>query len=564
MTDTHPEENTVAHNMADLFEHAVDAVVPERVAVVEGDRRLTYPELDAEANRWAEVLATRGVGAGDHVGVHMRNGIDCIAVFLGVLKLRAVPISINFRYVGAELEYLYEYTDLVALVFQREFGAAVTDAVRSVPALGTTIVVDDDTPADDTPAGETPVPENVVDAREALAAANPARTGIERSADDHFMILTGGTTGSPKGVVWRQEDLWRSLAGGSDYYSGEPVEDEFVQSRGAAGGGELHYLMLLPLIHTSGIMPTFTALFSGGTVHFVPKFEAGEVWRTIAREGVNVVVIAGDAMARPLVDRLREEPIETPSLFMVSSGAAQFSPALKREFLDLMPNLTLMDAVGSSESGFGGLGTVTKDTLDAAVSTHGPRFTRSSSMALVDEFDELLPDDSTEIGWIVKSGYLPHGYYKDDSKTAATFREVAGVRRAFTGDRGRYDGEGNLILLGRGSQVINTGGEKVFAEEVEAALKGIDGIDDAVVVGVPDDRFGTRVAALVASEDGEEPDWDAVTARARELLAGYKVPVAFWHVDEIGRHPSAKIDLGWARRHVAENAPSHDRRAGVR
>lgn len=546
----------MAHNLADLFEHAVDAYGAERLAVVEGERRLTYAALDAEANRWAAALAGLGVEAGEHVGVHLRNGVDCMALFLGVLKLRAVPISINYRYAGTELRYLYDYSDTVVTVFHREFGPAVAGAVEGLETLRHTIVVEDDS-------GVTDLPGGVLEARTLLDRASPDRVVVERSADDLFLVFTGGTTGKPKGVMWRQEDLWRSLGGGADYHTGEPVPDEFHQSQAGLGGDPMRYLVLLPLIHTSGLMPSFTGLFAGGTCHYLAHFRTDDVLDEIVEEKIQVGIVAGDAMVRPLVARMREREPDTSSMFMVSSGAALFSPSLKAELLELRPDLMIMDAFGSSESGFGGLGMVTKADVDdgSLFVSHGPRIPRGAKLALIDDLDDLLPDDSTEVGWIVKSGYMPSGYYKDPVKSDETFREIAGERRVFTGDRGRYEGPETIIMLGRASQVINSGGEKIFAEEVEAALKAVPGVEDAVILGVPDERFGHRVGAVVQMSPGNDDDDLASLSEAlRADLAGYKVPVAYWVVDRVQRQPSSKTDYAWAARIVAETAPTHDRR----
>lgn len=545
----------MAHHLADLFEHAVDAYGDDRLAVVEGDRRLTFTGLEEEANRWSSALTSLGVGVGDHVAVHLRNGVDCLALILGILKLRAVPISVNYRYSGSELRYLYDYSDTSVLVFHREFGPGVTGAVNGLDAIRHTIVVEDGS-------GEEVAPPGALAAGEILNAASSDRPAGDRSADDLFLVFTGGTTGKPKGVMWRQEDLWRSLGGGADYHTGEPVADEFHQSRSGLGGDPMRYLILLPLIHTSGLMPSFTGLFAGGTMHYLPYFQAADVLEEIEAEKIQVAVVAGDAMVRPIVDHLRRAEVDTSSLFMISSGAALFSPTVKADLLQIRPELMIMDAFGSSESGFGGLGVVTKANLDdgSLFADHGPRIPRGTSLQLVDDFEEPLSDDSAEIGWIVKSGYQPIGYYKDPAKSAETFREVAGSRRVFTGDRGRYDGPDTIIMLGRGSQVINSGGEKIFAEEVEAALKGVDGVEDAVVLGVPDQRFGHRVGAVVQWTDGHHRQLGTLENDLRDRLAGFKIPVAYWVVDKVERHPSSKTDYGWAKRLIAERDPDHDRR----
>lgn len=320
----------MAHNLADLFEHAVDAYGEDRLAVVEGERRLTYAAFDAEVNRWADALAGLGVGEGDHVGVHLRNGVDCLAVMVAALKLRAVPVSINYRYSGPELRHLYDYSDSSVLVFHREFGAAVAGAVDGLDALRHLVVVEDGSGA--------AVPDGALDARELVDAASPERVAVERGADDLFLIFTGGTTGKPKGVMWRQEDLWRSLGGGADYHSGEPVADEYAQSKAGLGGDPVRYLVLMPLIHTSGIMPTFTALFAGGTCHYLAHFRAADALETIEREKIQVGIVAGDAMVRPMVEAMRETRPDTSSMFMISSGAALFSPTVKADLLELRPD----------------------------------------------------------------------------------------------------------------------------------------------------------------------------------------------------------------------------------
>lgn len=546
----------MAHNLADLYEHAADAFGTSRTAVVEGERELSFADLDAEANRWADALAGLGIGAGGRVGIEMRNGIDCIAAMLGVLKLRAVPVSINFRYVGGELAYLLSYAETEVVVFGREFGAALADVATGVDSVTHTIVVEDGSANEVVPAG-------ALDAAELLASASPERPEIERSADDIFLVFTGGTTGKPKGVVWRHEDLWRSLGGGSDYYTLEPAADEYTQAQNGALGDPVRSLVLLPLIHTSGLMPSLTQLFGGSTIYFIPQFDSAEVWRQIERHRVQVAIVAGDAMIRPMVDRLRAVPVDVSSLFMVSSGAAVFSPALKKELFELHPDLMIMDAFGSSESGFGGLGTTTKANADdgSLFESHGPRIPRGDTMFLVDDFEVKLADDSQDTGWIIKRGYLPSGYLGDPVKSAETFRTLDGERVVFTGDRGKYDGNGNILLLGRASQVINSGGEKIFAEEVETALKSLGAIADAVVLGIPDDRFGHRVGAIVQAADSGDPiDFAVIETGLRAHLAGYKIPAAFWQVDVVERHPSSKTDYAWARHMVAETPPTLDRR----
>jgi 3-oxocholest-4-en-26-oate---CoA ligase len=534
----------VAYNLADLMEHAVD-VVPDRTAVICGARRVSYAELEERANRLAHHFAAHGFGKGDHIGVYSRNSVEMLETMLAVYKLRAVPVNINYRYVPAELNYLFTNADLVALVHERRYAGTVAAVLPATPKLKHVVVIEDGT-EDGTDAAT-----DAVGYEAALAEGSPERDFGERSPDDIYILYTGGTTGYPKGVIWRHEDVWRALGGGIDFITGEYVPDEWTLAEQGRNGG-LVRLPAAPMIHGAAQWAAFGALFAGGTVVFVPQFDAREIWREVDRHGVHVLTIVGDAMARPLLEAYHEGGYDGSSLVAVSSHAALFSHSVKQEFLRTFPNVVLTDAIGSSESGFTGMGMVAKD----ADHSRGPRVTFGKDAVLLDDENRLVEPKPGATGRIGRRGHVPLGYYKDPEKSETIFVEVGGARYVVPGDYARYEKDGTVTLLGRGSQCVNTGGEKVFPEEVEGALKSHPDVFDALVIGVPDERMGQRVAAIVEARAGRAPDFAAVEAHVRALLAGYKVPRTVWLVDEIGRLPSGKPDYRWAQRYAAEHQPA--------
>ncbi|TNC27631.1 acyl-CoA synthetase [Amycolatopsis alkalitolerans] len=529
----------MAYNLADLLEHAVD-VVPDRPAVVCGGRRLTYAELDRRANRLAHHLAAVGVGKGDHVGVYSRNSIEMIEAMYAAYKLRAIAININYRYVQGELKYLFTNADLVALVHERSYADKVADVLPDAPKLKHVLVVEDGSDK----------PYEGLEYEKALAAQPGNRDFEDRSSDDIYMLYTGGTTGYPKGVVWRHEDVWRALGGGIDFVTGEYVPDEWTLARNGKDFAMVR-LPAAPLIHGAAQWAAFGALFGGGTVVFVPQFDADEVWRQVAEHKVQVLTIVGDAMARPLIEAYHRGGYDASSLVAVSSHAALFSQSVKQEYLAAFPNVVLTDAIGSSESGFTGIGMVSKDADHSA----GPRVNFGKDAVLLDEDNRVLGKAPGVTGRIARRGHVPVGYYKDPEKSAKIFAEIDGARYVIPGDYARYEEDGTVTLLGRGSQCVNTGGEKVFPEEVEGALKSHPDVFDALVIGVPDERLGQRVAAIIETRPGQQPDLAAIEAHVRTEIAGYKVPRSIWLTDHIGRLPSGKPDYPWAQRYAAENQP---------
>ncbi|MFJ9820370.1 acyl-CoA synthetase [Streptomyces sp. NPDC101151] len=526
------------YNLADLFESVVD-VVPDREALVYLDhpgtgaeRRLTYAELDAAANRVAHHLIAGGIRPGEHLGLHLYNGVEYLQTVLACMKARIVPVNVNYRYVEEELVYLYRDADLVALVFDAEFGDRVAAALPRTPELRHLLRV----------GGPAEVP-GAVPFAEAEASGSPERGFPVRSGDDQFIIYTGGTTGMPKGVMWRQEDLFfAGLGGGAP--TGEPVKTpEELAERVAAGGSGITFFPTPPLMHGTSTLTAFIGFNFGQRVVLHRKFVPEEVLRTVAKEKVTSMSLVGDAMLRPLIDALGGpmKGTDCSALFSVSSSGAIMSETVRRQFRELVPGALLLNNFGSSESGFNG--TATEDSGPE----RGFRIRVNSRTQVVDPATyELI--GAGDIGRVAQCGHVPLGYYNDPRKTAETFFEKGGQRWVLLGDMATVDEEGVVTVLGRGSQCINTGGEKVYPEEVEQALKAHPDVYDALVAGVPDATWGNHVAAVVQLREGApQPSLTDIQDHCRTRLAGYKVPRQLVIADSIQRSPSGKADYRWAR-----------------
>ncbi|MET7568929.1 acyl-CoA synthetase [Streptomyces sp. NPDC005492] len=529
------------YNIADLFESVVD-VVPDREALVYIDhpgtgaeRRLAYAELDAAANRVAHHLIDSGIRPGEHLGLHLYNGIEYLQTVLGCLKARVVPVNVNYRYVEEELVYLYRDADLVALVFDTEFTERVAAALPRTEKLRHLVRVGAPAPA----APEVPA----VSFTDAEAAGSPERGFPARSGDDQFIIYTGGTTGMPKGVMWRQEDLFFSgLGGGAP--TGEPVKKpEELAERVAAGGAGITFFPTPPLMHGTSTLTAFIGFNFGQRIVIHRKFVPEEVLRTVEKEKVTSMSLVGDAMLRPLIDALNGpmKGTDCSSMFSVSSSGAIMSETVRRQFQELLPNTMLLNNYGSSESGFNGTAT--------ADSGAGQSFRiRVNSRTQVVDPATNEPVAVGEIGRVAQCGHVPLGYYNDPRKTAETFFEKDGRRWVLLGDMATVDEEGVVTVLGRGSQCINTGGEKVYPEEVEQALKSHPDVYDALVAGVPDAKWGNHVAAVVQLRAGAvRPSLDDIQTHCRTHLAGYKIPRQLVISESIQRSPSGKADYRWAR-----------------
>ncbi|MDM2537491.1 long-chain-fatty-acid--CoA ligase FadD19 [Mycobacteroides abscessus subsp. bolletii] len=528
----------MALNIADLIEHAIDTM-PDRVAIISGDRKLTYAELEEQSNRLGHYLQSQGVGPGDKVGLYCRNGIEIVVALTAIVKIRAISVNVNYRYVEAELHYLFENSDMAALVHERRYSDKVANVLPSTPNVKTAIVVEDGTDLDYSSYGGVPF-------ADALAQGSPERDFGERSPDDIFLIYTGGTTGFPKGVMWRHEDIYRSLFGGINYVTGEYIEGEWDLAKQGAEAAPFIGFPIPPMIHGATQAATFMALFQGRTTVLAPEFNPEEVWELIEKHKINMLFFAGDAIGRPLIDALDTETgraRDLSSLWVLASSAALFSQTVKERYLELLPNRVITDAIGASETGTGGLSTVTKGQMHPG----GPTVKISSTTTVLDEEGNPVQPGSGVRGLIAKSGHIPVGYFKDEKKTAETFKTFNGVRYAIPGDWATVEADGTVTMLGRGSVSINTGGEKVFPEEVESVLKGHPAVFDAVVVGVPDEKWGQHVGAVIAVREGVELTFEDLDTHARKEIAGYKVPRSIWIVDSVKRNPAGKADYRWAK-----------------
>ena len=529
----------MSFNLSELFERVADAI-GDRDAIVLLNERLTYAALEARANRAAHYLSRCGIGPGDRVGLMLRNGTEYLEVMLGCFKLRAIPVNINYRYVERELAHLFEDADLVALVYHRGFSPAVAAVLDPETPLRTLVVVDDDW-------GAEPV-DGSVPYRDALAAESDRRDFTGRSGDDIYCAYTGGTTGLPKGVLWRHEDIFFAAMGGGDpQLTGRPITDpdELVDRIPAQG---LVQLVTPPLMHVAAQWGSFQVLFGGGTVVLPTPgvLDPEEVWHLAARERVHVITLVGDAMARPLLEYLEARAVshrpDLSALLVVASGGAILSSDCKAMIARLLPQVITIDGYGSSETGVGGT-----EARCAGDDSTGTRFRVDTTMGVLDDERRPVVPGSGTVGHVARRGRLPIGYHKDPDKTAATFVTVDGERWAQSGDLATVGTDGSIVFLGRSSATINTGGEKVFAEEVESVLVAHPDVRDAVVVGAPDERWGERVVAVVAPAAGSAPTLAELQAFCHSELAGYKVPKDLILVEHIQRAPSGKPDYRWAK-----------------
>jgi acyl-CoA synthetase (AMP-forming)/AMP-acid ligase II len=534
----------VAHNIADLFEHAVDAV-PDNPALKVGDRVVTYADLEADANRLAHYLQAQGVQPGDHVAIYAKNSIEHVVAVLAVVKIRAVNINVNYRYVESELDYLFDNADVVAVLHERPYAAQVAACFPKHDKLRIAVAMPDVLAPDD--ASDVSSYGGVL-WEDALAGQSPERDFGERSGDDLHIIYTGGTTGFPKGVMWRHEDFWRVLGGGIDFYTGALLE-EYDQSKQATDP-RMTTFPLSPLMHGGAQAGLLMHLFAGHLTVLEPKFDAVRTWEIIERDKVQLIFMTGDAMARPLIEayeaaRAAGRGYDCSSLFAVSSSAAIFSPQVKQRWMAAFPDTIFTDSIGASETGFQGMGMQDKD----AISSDGPVVGLGPSSVVIDEDNRLL-DPATDIGKIGRlgrGGSVPVGYYKDPEKSAKTFLEIDGERYSVPGDFARIEEGGRVTMLGRGSNCVNTGGEKVYPEEVEMAIKGHPAVYDVLVVGVPDDNYGQSLAAVVELREGAELELDELRDFLRSHLSGYKLPRTLTVVDTIPRNATGKAQYPRAK-----------------
>lgn len=533
-------------NIADLFETVADAV-PDRPALVGGQVRLTFRELDERANRVANYLHASNVDPGSLIGILARNRVEWLEIMIGCFKCRVVPINLNHRYLARELRYVVEDADLVGVVFERSFTELVRDSCSELSHLQHLLVMDDDR-SSAVPLEELPV--EAIMYEDVLPHHSQRRDDLPaRSSDDLYVLYTGGTTGTPKGVVWRQEDLYLGPLGGSVQRGGPPTSAAMVASRLSRTDAHQIVLVVPPMMHGTGQWTSLGPLLAGSTVvlYCEPRFSAAEVWRKVEREHITLMVMVGDVMGRPLALELDTSPdvYDTSSLSIVVSSGAPLSTPVREELLTQIPHLRIINRLGSSESGTIG---ADSDSSSGRTATTGPQFAVSGETAVLD--DELLPlsPGDGRIGRLARRGFIPLGYHNDPEKTTSTFvTDPDGVRWVLPGDFASVLDGGKIALLGRGSTTINSGGEKVFPQEVEAVLKSHPLVFDAIVVGIPDERYGEGVAAVVQPRNGSSLTLEGLAEHCRSSIAGYKVPRKMVLVDEIPLTPVGKPDHSAAR-----------------
>jgi 3-oxocholest-4-en-26-oate---CoA ligase len=505
-------------HIADMIEVIADAI-PDLPAVITSDAVYSYADVDERATRLAHHLASQGVGAGDHVGVHAMNCIEWVDAFYACFKIRAVPINVNYRYVEAELRYLYDNAECVAIIEAPEYSAAIDRVVDVLPKLSVRVQLGDQYEA-------------------ALAAASPERDFAPRRPDDLYVLYTGGTTGMPKGVMWRNDDI--ILGAMNANRQGRPIDRvEQLGEEAAAAPGQGRLLSLGPLMHGSGQWVMGNCHVSGGVYVFstLTSFDPHEVLDLAARSGAHSLSVIGDAMARPIAERLLapDAPAyDLSNLFAISNGGAPLSEGVREQIRMALPGKLIMDAYGASETG------ATGSRIDSGEAHSAPRFD-------VGPETSVLSDDGRicgvgEVGKLARSGAIPLGYFKDPEKTAATFPVIGGVRWVIPGDFAQVEEDGSITVLGRGSVSINSGGEKIYPEEVEAALMQHPSVFDASVVGTPNERWGQQVTALVQVRDGATVTVEDLRAHCRTLVADYKAPKAIFFVDAVPRTPVGKVD----------------------
>ncbi|MEZ5142060.1 MAG: acyl-CoA synthetase [Acidimicrobiales bacterium] len=539
-------------NLAAVNE-AVAAAVPDREAIVHGDRRISYAKLTERTRRLANYLLGRGLtverersdlrgweSGQPHLGLYLHNCPEYLEGMIGAYKARVAPFNVNYRYVEEELRYLFADSGARALVYHSAF-APLLEAVRAdLPQLQVLLQVPDQSGNDLLP--------DAVWYEDALASVHADRPDVEWSPDDLYILYTGGTTGMPKGVLWRQADIFPAALGGRDLGTGQewPDLDTIVET---ARSGGVKFLPAPPFMHGAAHWMAFNGLTGGHTIVLPSEtrhLDPADVWTTVEREGANIVLIVGDAFARPLLDELDRRTYDLSSMMMLVSGGAALSAPVKAAFLERNPAMAIMDGLGSSETGQQASQVLASGT-EASTGTFNP----GPGMCIVSEdLTRVLPPGSTELGWLAQEGRVPLGYLGDEAKTAKTFPVIDGVRYSVPGDRATYTADGLLDLRGRDSVTINSGGEKIFAEEVEQALAHHPAVYDVVVAGRPSERWGNEVVAVVQLRDDMRASAEELIAECEKHIARYKLPKDVVFVDKVQRSPSGKADYRWARTQV--------------
>jgi len=527
----------MAWNFADVWE-AIAAAQPEHPQCIQADRTITWSQFDARADALAAHFIARGMSHRAKVAGYLYNGPEYLESYFAAFKGGFEPVNSNYRYGPEELVYLFDNADAEAVVFHASFTDTVLAIRARLPRVKTWIAVAEP--------GH-PVP-NWADDYDAIVAQTPSTRPVKaawgRSGDDLLLLYTGGTTGMPKGVMWRQDDLFQVIGAGGNAALGIPPAEsivELVARHGAPDHARPISLVAAPLMHGTGQFSAFISFNAGGTIVCLPsrKFSAVELWNEVERRHATNVVIVGLAFSTPMLEALDASPgrWDLSSVKVMSSSGSMWSQENKRGLLSHVSNSVIMDSFGSSEAvGMGASSSAPGAEVQTAAFMLGP------NCAVFAEDGRRVQPGSGERGMVAVTGFLPAGYYKDAPKSAATFKIMEGIRWSVPGDWAEVNTDGTLTLLGRGSVCINTGGEKVFPEEVEEALKRHASVRDAVVVGVADVRFGERICAVVEAEAGQTPTLSELAEHVRAQLAAYKAPRELVVIDTIGRAPNGKVD----------------------
>ena len=547
----------VQFNIGQVHE-VVSAAIPDRDCLIWGDRRFSYATMTDRSRRLASYLHQAGLGchterdqlAGhesgqDHLALYLYNGNEYLEGMLAAFKARLAPVNVNYRYVTEELRYLLGDAKASAIVYHASFAPALAEVLPELPDARVLLQVADES-------GNELLP-GAVDYEAALASVEPVLPPVEPSPDDLYLLYTGGTTGMPKGVAWRQNDIFMAAMGGRAIGSWE-VTKSYEEIAEKAPAGFLRMLVLPPLMHGAAQWAAFIGMTGGGTLVLpdnVRSLDPADVWRTLEREQANTITVVGDAIARPLIDELERGDYDISSLFGFGNGGAPLNPVLKQRLIDLAPNIMISDSVGSSETG----AQMSHISSKGAVST-GTFQTGPGAVVVSEDLTRLLEPGDEELGWLAQRGWVPLGYLNDAAKTARTFPVIEGTRYSVPGDRALWLADGSIELLGRDAVTINSGGEKIFAEEVEQAISGHPAVRDVIVVGRPSERWGQEVVALVQLADGAEVGAAELNEHASAHIARYKLPKDYQFLGAIQRSPSGKADYRWAKAQVGVLPPS--------
>ena len=536
----------------------VASAIPEHTALLWRDKRLSYAELDARVSGVAHYLASVGLGCHterdelpghqsgqDHIGLYLRNGNEYLEAMIAAYRARVAPFNVSYRYVEEELLYLLNDSKATAVVYNAEFAPRVAAIRDRLPHLKVLIQVADHT-------GNELLP-GAVDYESIVATPAPADGLPTPTGDDLYILYTGGTTGMPKGVLWRQHDIFISAMGGRPFGSSEPLTSyDEIAERAKAAAGVMSLLMLPPFMHGAAQWAAYNLITMGGWIAIpddVERFRVADVLRLVEREKVLSIPVVGDAMARPLIDEIETGDYDLSSLISITNGGAPMSPTVRDRIRAALPHVLLIDAVGSSESG------QQMNTIAGDDSGTSPVFNPQSDTAVVAvDFSRVLSPGDGE-GWLARRDLIPLGYLGDEAKTARTFPTIDGVRWSVPGDKAVALEDGRIELLGRDSVTINSGGEKIFAEEVERAIAAHPHVYDVVVAGRPSERWGSEVVAVVQLVDGASVTDAELVEVCERTIARYKIPKAFVRTQKVVRSPAGKADYRWAKS-VAEAAAS--------